>query len=107
MGAAAPDKCIESEAEVTISDEPDLVDPENANTATTLNAPALASLSNPGGDMTYPLQFAAGALINTAGSGNYFVGGTNGYGKVRFNGLPSVVNDIAAHGAARRRVGRR
>ena len=33
--------------------------------------------------MTYPLQFAAGALINTAGSGNDFVGGTNGYGNVR------------------------
>ena len=40
--------------------------------------------------MTYPLQFAAGALINTAGSGNDFVGGTNGYGNVEFNGLPSL-----------------
>jgi len=29
------------------------------------------------GDLTYPLQFAPGALINTAGSGNDFVGGTN------------------------------
>jgi hypothetical protein len=27
-------------------------------TVTTLNAPALESLPNPGGDMTYPLQFA-------------------------------------------------
>jgi len=48
MGTAAPDKFIESEAGVTISDEPDLVNPENANTATTLNAPALANLPNPG-----------------------------------------------------------
>jgi hypothetical protein len=49
-----------------------------ANTSTTISARALEDLPNPGGDMTYPLQFAAGALINTAGSGNDFVGGTNG-----------------------------
>src|SRR5260370_24663942 len=54
-----------------------LINPENANTSTTLNARAMENLPNPGGDMTYPLQFAAGALINTAGSSNDFVGGTN------------------------------
>src|ERR1700730_14610836 len=59
-----------------------LINPENPNTSTNLNAPALENLPNPGGDMTYPLQFAAGALVNTAGSGNDFVGGTNGYGNV-------------------------
>ena len=53
---------------------------------------------NPGGDMTYPLQFAAGALINTAGSGNDFVGGTNGYGNVQFNGLPSLSNGYIVDG---------
>jgi len=45
-----------------------------------INTAALENLPNPGGDLTYPLQFSAGALINTAGSGNDFVGGTNGYG---------------------------
>jgi hypothetical protein len=65
-----------------------LIDAQNANTTTNLNAPALENLPNPGGDLTYPLQFAAGALINTAGSGNDFVGGTNGYGNVEFNGFP-------------------
>ena len=44
--------------------------------------------------MTYPLQFAAGALINTAGSGNDFVGGTNGYGNVQFNGLPVALQRL-------------
>ena len=48
--------------------------------------------------MTYPLQFAAGALMNTAGSGNDFVGGTNGYGNVQFNGLPALANGYIVDG---------
>ena len=56
------------------------------------------NLPNPGGDLTYPLQFAAGALINTAGSGNDFVGGTNGYGNVEFNGLPALSNGYIVDG---------
>src|SRR5216684_7210861 len=72
---------------VLVQDQAPLVNPENPNTSTTLTAPSIENLPNPGGDMTYPLQFAAGALINTAGKGNDFVGGTNGYGNVQFNGL--------------------
>jgi hypothetical protein len=75
-----------------------LINPENANTSTNLNAPALENLPNPGGDLTYPLQFAPGALINTAGSGNDFVGGTNGYGNVQFNGLPALSNGYIVDG---------
>ena len=52
----------------------------------------------PGGDLTYPLQFAAGALINTAGSSNDFVGGSNGYGNVEFNGLPALANGYIVDG---------
>src|SRR5579872_2748908 len=74
------------------------INPENPNTSTTLTARSLDDLPNPGGDMTYPLQFAAGALINTAGSGNDFVGGTNGYGNVQFNGLPSLSNGYIVDG---------
>ncbi|MGO9263219.1 MAG: carboxypeptidase regulatory-like domain-containing protein [Bryobacteraceae bacterium] len=83
---------------VMVTGEAPLVNPANPNTATTLNARALEDLPNPGGDMTYPLQFAAGALINTAGSGNDFVGGTNGYGNVQFNGLPSLSNGYIVDG---------
>ena len=83
---------------VEVSSEAPILNPENANTATTLNAPALEDLPNPGGDLTYPLQFAAGALINTAGSGNDFVGGTNGYGNVEFNGLPALSNGYIVDG---------
>jgi hypothetical protein len=89
---------IAAKGEVTVSAEAPLVNPENPNTATTLNAPALESLPNPGGDMTYPLQFAPGALMNTAGSGNDFIGGTNGYGNVQFNGLPALSNGYIVDG---------
>src|ERR1022692_2695175 len=69
-----------SNENVEVNSEAPLINPENANTSTTLNTSALEDLPNPGGDLTYPLQFSPGALINTAGSGNDFVGGTNGYG---------------------------
>src|SRR5208282_3947108 len=62
---------------IEVNGEAAILNPEDANTSRTLNASALEDLPNPGGDLTYPLQFAAGALINTAGSGNDFVGGTN------------------------------
>jgi hypothetical protein len=83
---------------VVVSGDPPLVNTENPNTSTTMNAKALENLPNPGGDLTYPLQFAAGALINTAGSGNDFVGGTNGYGNVQFNGLPALANGYIVDG---------
>jgi Carboxypeptidase regulatory-like domain len=83
---------------VEVGSEAPIINPENANTSTTLNAPALEDLPNPGGDLTYPLQFAPGALINTAGSGNDFVGGTNGYGNVEFNGLPALSNGYIVDG---------
>jgi hypothetical protein len=83
---------------VEVSGELLLINPGNANTSTNLSAPALESLPNPGSDLTYPLQFAPGALINTAGSGNDFVGGTNGYGNVEFNGLPALSNGYIVDG---------
>ncbi len=55
-----------------------LINTENPNTATTLEATAIADLPNAGSDMTYVAQFSPGALINTAGSSNDFVGGQNG-----------------------------
>jgi len=83
---------------VVVREQTPLINPQNPNTSTTLTARALEDLPNPGGDMTYPLQFAAGAVINTAGSGNDFVGGANGYGNVQFNGLPSLSNGYIVDG---------
>jgi len=83
---------------ILVQEQAALINPENPNTSTTLTARSIEDLPNPGGDMTYPLQFAAGALINTAGSSNDFVGGTNGYGNVQFNGLPSLSNGYIVDG---------
>jgi hypothetical protein len=83
---------------VVVEERAPLINPENPNTSTTLTARSIEDLPNPGGDLTYPLQFAAGALINTAGSGNDFVGGTSGYGNVQFNGLPSLSNGYIVDG---------
>jgi hypothetical protein len=91
-------KIAASKQTVEVSGVLPLINPGNANTSTNLNAPALENLPNPGGDLTYPLQFAPGALINTAGSGNDFVGGTNGYGNVQFNGLPALANGYIVDG---------
>jgi hypothetical protein len=91
-------KVAESKQTIEVTGAPPLVNPGNANTSTNLSAPALENLPNPGGDLTYPLQFAAGALINTAGSGNDFVGGTNGFGNVEFNGLPALSNGYIVDG---------
>jgi hypothetical protein len=83
---------------VEVSSQAPLLNPENANTSTTVGAPVLENMPNPGGDLTYPLQFTPGALINTAGSGNDFVGGSNGYGNVEFNGLPALSNGYIVDG---------
>ncbi len=91
-------KVAQSRQAIEVSSAPSILNPDNANTSTNLNAPALENLPNPGGDLTYPLQFAPGALINTAGSSNDFVGGTNGYGNVEFNGLPALSNGYIVDG---------
>ena len=84
--------------QVQVTGDAPLINVENPNTATTLNAQAIDNLPNPGSDLTYPAQFAPGALINTAGSSNDFVGGQNGYGNVQFNGLPALSNAYIVDG---------
>jgi hypothetical protein len=91
-------RVAQAKESIEVRSDAAILNPENANTSTTLNARALEDLPNPGGDLTYPLQFAAGALVNTAGSGNDFVGGTNGYGNVEFNGLPALSNGYIVDG---------
>jgi Carboxypeptidase regulatory-like domain len=91
-------KVVQQNATIEVSGDAPILNPENANMSTTLNAHALEDLPNPGGDETYPIQFAAGALINTAGSGNDFVGSSNGYGNVEFNGLPALSNGYIVDG---------
>src|SRR5580704_2358743 len=87
-----------SEQSVQVTTEAPLINTANANTSSTLSGPVLADIPNPGADLTYPLQFASGALINTAGSSSDAVGGANGYGNVEFNGLPAASNGYVVDG---------
>jgi hypothetical protein len=70
---------------------------ENPNTTTTLESKTIASLPNPGQDLTYIAQFAPGALMNTAGSSND-AKAAGGYGNVEFNGLPATSNGYILDG---------
>jgi hypothetical protein len=83
---------------VQVSAEPPTLDTANPNTTTTFTAKALDRLPNPGGDLTFPAQLAAGALMNTAGSGNDFVGGPSGFGNFEVNGLPATSNGFIVDG---------
>jgi len=46
-------KVARSNEAAEVSSEAPIISPENANTSTTLSAPALEDLPNPGGDLTY------------------------------------------------------
>lgn len=70
---------------------------DNPNVTTTLEAKTIASLPNPGQDLTYIAQFAQGALMNTAGSSND-AKAAGGYGNVEFNGLPATSNGYILDG---------
>src|ERR1700730_18597253 len=87
-----------SEQTVEVTTEAPLMNPANTNTTSTLGGAVLAEIPNPGADLTYPLQFAAGALINTAGNSSDAVSGTNGYGNVECNGLPAASNGYIVDG---------
>jgi len=82
---------------VEVSARQALLSLENPNTTTTLEAKTIASLPNPGQDLTQIAQFAPGALMNTAGSSND-AKAAGGYGNVEFNGLPATSNGYILDG---------
>ncbi len=82
---------------VEVNAQQALLSLENPNTTTTLEAETVASLPNPGQDLTYLTQFAPGALMNTAGSSND-AKAAGGYGNVEFNGLPATSNGYILDG---------
>jgi hypothetical protein len=85
-------------ASVSVSAEPPVLNTRNPNTTATFNGAAIERLPNPGGDLTFPAQLAAGALMNTAGSGNDFVGGPSGFGNFQVNGMPGTSNGFIVDG---------
>jgi len=82
---------------VEVKAEPALLSLENPNTTTTLESKTIASLPNPGQDLTFITQFSPGALMNTAGSSND-AKAAGGYGNVEFNGLPATSNGYILDG---------
>jgi hypothetical protein len=66
-----------------------IIDTDNPNTTTTLNAQTIENTPNPGNDLSYESQVAPGAVMNTSG----------GYGNVEYNGLPAVSNNFTIDGA--------
>jgi hypothetical protein len=82
---------------VEVSAEQAMLSLENANFTTTLDSKTIASLPNPGQDMTYIVQYAQGALMNTAGSSSD-AKAPGGYGNVEFNGLPATSNGYILDG---------
>lgn len=64
---------------VEVTGEAPLIQPQNANTSTTLDEKAIANLPNPGGDITMLAQISPGAVMHVQGGG-----GTAG---LSFNGV--------------------
>lgn len=64
---------------VEVTGEAPLIQPQNANTTTTLDAKAIDNLPNPGGDITMLAQISPGAVMHVQGGG-----GTAG---LSFNGV--------------------
>src|SRR5260370_483002 len=81
------------ETKVTISTAAPLIEPSNPNTTTTFNVTQLGNIPNPGNDLSYVANLAAGAIINT-GNPSF----PQNYGNVEFNGLPSLANDFTIDG---------
>jgi len=65
-----------------------LIETSNPNTTTNVSAAAIASLPNPGNDLSYVAQVAPGAVMNTTG----------GYGNMEFNGLPATSTNFTIDG---------
>ncbi len=91
MSVASTSQSVEVKADQT------LLSLENPNTTTTIESKTIASLPNPGQDLTFLAQFAPGALMNTAGSSND-AKAPGGYGNVEFNGLPATSNGYILDG---------
>jgi hypothetical protein len=73
---------------VEVSGAAPLIETSNPNTTTNVTGTQLASLPNPGNDLSYVAQVAPGAVMNTSG----------GYGNMEFNGLPATSTNFSIDG---------
>ncbi len=87
---------------VEVTAAPDLLEPSNPNTTTTVTSQVIAALPNPGNDLTYVAHVAPGAIMNTGGgnslNGNGPVEFNKGNNNVEFNGLPATSINLTIDG---------
>lgn len=75
---------------IEVTSEGPLLQTENANISTTIDAKQLQEVPNPGGDITYPAQTAPGVAMNNSTGG--------GYGNFSTFGLPATSNLFTING---------
>ncbi|MGH9476137.1 MAG: carboxypeptidase regulatory-like domain-containing protein [Terriglobales bacterium] len=75
---------------VEVTGQAPLLQPENPNISTTLNAQAIENLPNPGNDLTYLAQLTPGATITKNGS----------YYNATYNGLPGTTSNFTIDGGS-------
>jgi Carboxypeptidase regulatory-like domain len=64
---------------IDVTDDAPLIQAENGDASTTMNRLQVSELPNPGNDLTYVVQTAPGAIMNTdGGTGNFSVLGMPG-----------------------------
>src|SRR5438067_7183722 len=73
---------------VEVTGEAGLVQPQNANISTTFTPEQIAAVPNPGNDLSYIVQTAPGAVMNTQG----------GYGNSALYGIPGTSNLFTVNG---------
>ncbi|TAM81092.1 MAG: TonB-dependent receptor [Acidobacteria bacterium] len=73
---------------VTVTTEVPLVETNNANISTTVNALQISQIPNPGNDLTFLAQMSPGTVMNTGA----------GYGNFSIYGLPATSNVFTVNG---------
>src|SRR6266850_4058816 len=73
---------------VEVTEQGGTVDAENANISTSFSSEQIAQVPNPGNDLSYVLQTAPGAVMNTQG----------GFGNASTYGLPATSNLYTVNG---------
>ncbi len=73
---------------ITVTYESHLLQPNNANIATTISQLQISQIPNPGNDLTFIAQMAPGTVMNTG----------SGYGNISFYGLPATSNLFTLNG---------
>src|SRR5260370_37408639 len=79
---------------VSVTAEVPLIHAENGDVSTTFNAAQVSELPNPGNDLTYVVQTAPGAVMNTDGMGS----GILGSGNFSILGMPGTSNLFTLNG---------